>query len=666
LPNALAVESDHAIRWEDFRMTQRSRTVLTLLLAVAALSSFPQTSSANENPQTALINKHIVDGWQKAGIKKASEKATDLEFMRRAFIDLIGRIPSYEEAMDFDQDKGSNKRSRLINRLLYSKDYKPKVNGKAVQLGDKKELTYSYVDEFAEHWANIWTVWLLTRTGHPVYREQIRVWLEGEFGANLQGTVSTYEELVTKLLTATGRSDSNGAVNFIVHHLGEANPADKQAAEGKFDAVPITSRITRLFLGIQTNCVQCHDHPFNKEWVQGDFWGVNAFFRQTERDRTPTGAMDRQMMAEPAKVTLGDTGDRNTNGVIFYERRDGKLMATKPNFLKDLAKAEAGEADSKPLSEKNRRAELAKFVIKHDNFSKAYINRVWGHLFGRGLNKEPSIDDFGSHNEVVHPELLTDLAKEFSNYKFDLKKLLLWICTSDVYGLSHVAMKENADPKFDPYFARMPLKSMSPEVLYDSLQTAIRSEVDSKQRKTQRDQWMGKLVRNFGDDEGNEMTFNGTVVQALLMMNGRELNDEIGASQNPRATVANSPLMKIVQKHAKSGNVSSGAVIDELFMATLTRHPTSAELSKINSLMNKGAIIAGESAKPSGSASKPEPAKPDPKADPKAKPKGKQPATPTAVPSGPRGVPASGPNDPTFYQDLFWALINTNEFILNH
>ena len=75
----------------------------------------------------------------------------------------------------------------------------------------------------------------------------------------------------------------------------------------------------------------------------------------------------------------------------------------------------------------------------------ALVNRVWGHLFGRGLQKDPSIDDFGSHNEIVHRELMDRLAGDFAKYNYNTKALLEWICTSDVYGLSHVATKEYAD-----------------------------------------------------------------------------------------------------------------------------------------------------------------------------------------------------------------------------
>src|SRR5262249_34128761 len=122
---------------------------------------------------------------------------------------------------------------------------------------------------------------------------------------------------------------------------------------------------------------------------------------------------------------------------------------------------------------------------------------------------------------------------EFKKYNYDPKKLLEWICNSDAYNLSHVARKEYTDQKYDPYFARMPLKAMSPEVMFDSLATATRAETrkDKAAYDALKTAWGQKLTQNFGDDEGNEVSFNGTVVQALLMMNGRELNGEIGSAR---------------------------------------------------------------------------------------------------------------------------------------
>ncbi len=618
------------------------------LLTVTARAADPVSS------QTAFINEQIAAKWKEAEIKRPAAKATDDEFLRRAFLDLIGRIATPEEVLDFEQDSSPNKRAKLVRRLLYETKYEPRVNGQKVpRPGGKKGeyLTFNYADEYAEHWANLWTVWLMSRTVDARYRDQMHLWLQKAFRENM-----SYRDMVTQLLTAAGKSNENGAVNFIAHHLGEANPPGKRAEFGPYDAVPITSRVTRLFLGLRTQCCQCHDHPFNKEWVQADFWGVNAFFRQTARAGTPTTRLqnNRPQMGL-AVLELSDSDAINPTAVVFYERRDGKLMAAKPNFLKDYAQAERGESPNKTLDAmpgKTRRQALAEYVVTHDNFAKAYVNRIWGHLFGRGLNKEASFDDFGSHNEVVHPELLDKLAAEFAKYNYDPKALLEWVCTSEPYQLSHVAPKEYADPKYDPYFARMPLKALSPEVLFESLMTATRANQagGGERRKPLREQWMAKLVRNFGDDEGNEATFNGTIIQALMMMNGRELNEAIGPQ-------GSDVVRRIVEKHSRGGATNAEAVIDELFLTALNRHPTTEERAKLRLIQQKGAIVKAE----------PPPKEPPPARPPAKGQPGKGPRKPPPAPPAPAGVvlPTTA-NDVGFYQDVFWALLNTNEFMLNH
>jgi hypothetical protein len=383
--------------------------------------------------------------------------------------------------------------------------------------------------------------------------------------------------------------------------------------------------------------------------VQADFWGVNAFFRQTRRSATPTprnmGNNNNRMVLQD-KIELTDDAAVNAKGVIQYEKRDGTTAAVRPLFLKDYTVAMDGGKSTKRLpaagETKSRRQVLGDYLVGHDNFAKAYANRVWGHLFGRGLNKEPGVDDFGSNNEVVHPELLDRLAADLVKYGYDTKQLLEAVCTSDVYQLSHVANKEYADPKFDAFFARMPLKAMSPEVLYDSLSQAMKTEsaaVDKKARQAKRDAWMSKLVANFGDDEGNELTFNGTVVQALMMMNGKEFNEELTRKGNV--------VEAIMRKHGKSGVVSTTAVLDELFLIALNRHATQGEIAALKDIQN-GTIAAAREGKPED--------KPDDKT---------KPVKPTPKPTG-TVVYGTGVNDQRFYQDVFWALLNTTEFMLNH
>ena len=375
--------------------------------------------------------------------------------------------------------------------------------------------------------------------------------------------------------------------------------------EGKYDSVPITSRVTKLFLGIQSQCVQCHDHPFHKEYVQSDFWGVNAFFRQTERSGTTNPRNLPGGITPPHSRTLRRRSTGTSPGMVLYERRDGQRKASYPAMIRDLTQFERGDATSKRLvsgsvpenlSGKSRRQVLAQWVTEHDNFARAFVNRMWGHLFGRGLQEEPTVDDFNSNNKLVHAELLDYLAEEFKKYNYDPKKVLEWICTSDAYSLSHVANKQYVDQEFDPYFARMPLKAMSPEVLFDSLAIATRAEArkNPEQYRALKTSWGQKLTQNFGDDEGNEVSFNGTVVQALLMMNGSEINGEIGGGGIRRNKGPNGLVAEIVAKHRGGPK----AIYDELFLMTVSRRAMPEEAAKLNDVRNGTTIQLGAPRQP--------------------------------------------------------------------
>jgi uncharacterized protein DUF1553/uncharacterized protein DUF1549 len=657
------------------RLTLAAALAAGLLWAATGFAP-AQDAKPGVSPQTEKINDFMAKGWESKGITKPAVRAKDDEFMRRVFIDLIGRIPTPEEIIDFENDRAANKRARLVSRLLYETSYIPKDAGgrpltdipglkfaKTTEKGpsgkDRERRGINYNDAYAENFADLWTTWMLTRSNtHPIYREQFHIWLTQQFAKPSPNAQTEYPEgkpwnrIVYDLVSATGKSNSNGSVVFVIRHLGdpivtEPGQRTNYGEEGKFDAVPITSRVTKLFLGIQSQCVQCHDHPFHKEYIQSDFWGVNAFFRQTDRSGT-TNPRNLAVGITPPPLSLSDMDRWNEKGMVLYERRDGQRRASFPVMLRDLAQFERGDTSSKRLvsgsipenlTGRSRREVLAQWIIEHDNFGRAFVNRMWGHLFGRGLHEEPAVDDFNSNNKLVHAELLDYLAEEFRKYNYDPKKLLEWICTSDAYNLSHVASPKYADHEFDPYFARMPLKAMSPEVLFDSLAIATRAEArkNPEQYRALKNSWGQKLTQNFGDDEGNEVSFNGTVVQALLMMNGREINGEIGGggirSKGPNGLVA-----EIVAKHGGR----PARIYDELFLMTLSRHPTSTEIATLNGVRDGTTIKLGVPAPPT------------------SPPKGSRPPKGTDI-----RVPAAT-NDVEFYQDVFWALLNSNEFMLNH
>jgi hypothetical protein len=570
-PKAAAKEAKHQeeVKWP---------TPLTLVIAPRSEKEDPaELSQVNEMIKT--INTRCEEKWKENKVVP-SRYADDFEYIRRVMLDVIGRIAKPEEIREYLSWPKEKRRSMLVNRLLY---------------GDLSE-------EYARHWANIWCNWLLTRSGsfgRGPYHEEMTVWLEDQFAQNKK-----FHEIVKDLLTARGENTTNGAVNFILAHVGENVPPARRTEEGQFEMVPITSRITRLFLGTQVQCSQCHDHPFYSNIKQEHFWGVNAFLRQVERVGQPPMPGTRMMTYN--KLELKDNPNAASDAIVFFEKRNGVILTAKPEFL-PVGEAKHGAAMPPGTTGVARREALANFLIDHEMFPKAIVNRMWAVFFGRGFVNPP--DDFNDQNQPSNPELLNELADRFKHYDYDLKKLIRWICGSNPYSLSYVANKTNDKQEHEALFSRMIMKSMSPEQLFESLMVASKAEAaESKDgKKALKEQWLGNLISNFGDDEGNEVNFNGTVVQALLMMNGKDINDAISRKEKGAVAIA-------------IRNRSEKAAIEELYLTALNRPPTAREAKTILDQFRLRPQFAAKDYQ-----------------NPNAR-----------------------------YEDLFWALLNSNEFLLNH
>jgi hypothetical protein len=521
--------------------------------------------AASASNPSRRIDEELAKSWQAHGLKP-SRLATDEEFIRRATLDIIGRIATPEEIRRFQNDPALVRRARLIERLLAS-------------------------GEYAKNWAVMWTNWLMTRTGPAAYHDELRKWLESE----LERTDSSHERMVSKLLTARGRTDHNGAVNYLLANLGEPLGRPKSAGHEQYNMVPATARTVQLFLGVRLQCTQCHDDLLHEEWKQEQYWGMNAFLRQVER-RGPPLINRRPMMAAP-EVELLDNADFNREELVRYEKRNGTALSIGPTYLDGSRPATAGAF---------LRDELARLIVQDDRFARAYVNRVWAHFFGRGLNAPAAPDDLCESMPVNYPGLLDELAGDFRQSGTNPRSLVRWICNSQAYHLSSAANACNARSDAEPYFCRMSLKVLSPEQLFESLMVVTQlgeTETDVKRAKL-RDAWMRNLIVNFGDDEGNEATFNGTVVQALLLMNGQQLN----------ATLANTREGPLIEALSRRG-ASVRSVMEELFIRILNRRPTAIEYRDIPVKMSLHAV------------------------------------EPTVL------AP---------WQDLAWALVNSNEFMLNH
>ncbi len=569
--------------------------VATLLRPARAADSITKVASTSPSPprvgkkvsdfgiaEVALINAAIQKGWSDHGLAP-SKAASDGEWCRRVFLDLIGRVPNVAELNAYLANHKRDKRQQVVDQLL----------------GDK------YTEEYTRNWTTIWTNILIGRTGGTekkslVNREGMQKYLSEACKYN-----KPYDEMAKELITATGScrqgdDDFNGAANFL---------ADKMAENG----VQATAKTSQIFLGMAVQCTQCHNHPFN-EYKQNQFWEMNAFFRQTRVEQLDDsdGGKKKRVGRVVNRDFKGEGGNPD-KAEIYYELRNGKLKVAYPVFVDGTSLAsiyaKKGEdfGDHGELSDINRREELTKLILASRDFDRAIANRIWAHFLGYGFTKP--IDDIGPHNPPSHPELLDQLGKSIRNAGFDLKKLMRWIVLSEPYSLSSqiTARNQDDDPSLGakPMFSRFYLRQMEAEQLYESLlvATAADNTVSKDRGEEMKDRWLRQFSQAFGTDENDESTtFNGSIPQALTLMNGELIRRATGNQPGSMlAKVAGDPKMDNAQK------------IRYLYLAGLSRLPTKKELNIGNELL---------------------------------------------VARGGKVGPA--------LQDIWWAVLNTNEFILIH
>jgi hypothetical protein len=524
-------------------------------IAVKLPSEVYSTGYEGESSELlAFINAQVRQGWVDNGIAPSSP-ADDGEWVRRVHLDLVGHIPDLEMVQKFLADKDHAKRAKLIDKLLEDPGY-------------------------ARNLTTIWTNNLIGRsTPRDIDRPALQKFLRESFGRN-----RGWNEIVYDLLSAEGNSNENGATNFLLAHLNDG-------------AVPATAISARLFLGMQVQCTQCHNHPFTPDFKQNMFWEFNSFFKQARREQVrkyneKTGRMDVDHLVLTS---------RDFAGPVYFERRNGLMEVAYPKF---------NGIEVNPDGTTNRRVEFAKLVTQGDQtqLASAMANRMWGHFFGHGFTSP--VDDMRPDVAMSHPALLERLSVEFAKSNYDLKQLIRWIANSEAYNLTsrfNGKANEKDNPSFGemPLFSHMYLKSMTAEQLYDSLIIATNAHKSGSgnwdKAEAKRQQWMQQFVQTFGTDENDESSsFDGTIPQALMMMNGELIHDALSGAKG-------SVLADVM--HEK-GNPAEK--IKQLYLATLSRAPTSREIHTANRVM--------KSAK----------------------------------------TPAEA------YQDLFWALLNSNEFILNH
>jgi len=565
----------------------KSQVTGTLLgaLALAGMWGLAKPRAAAETPSTdalqaevrsfslridELINKRL----REAGVVPAA-LADDAHFFRRVSLDLTGRIPDLLDIRDFidPTNDDPNKRWNWVERMFKEEGY-------------------------ANHFANVWRATLVPSSNDNFQARALLPAFEEWFRGHLKNNTG-YDKIVREILTNQpffGGFQPNG----MAMNGGGSPSAFYFANENKPEN--LAGSTARLFLGVKLECAQCHAHPFAK-WTRNQFWEYAAFFG---------GIQPNQGRIQPGKAANNSNAGRQIT-------IPGVNKVVKSKFL--------GGQEPAWKNGDNSRKILADWVTANDNpyFAKAAVDTLWQYFFGVSL-MEPIIEP-NDDNPITHPELLDELSRQFIAHQYDLKFLIRSIIHTQAYQRSsEPAGKGTPDDVL--LFARMPVRGMSPEQIFDSVAVAtdykqppinqnMRQQFFFNGPQTPRDEFLGKFT---SADKRNER--ETSILQALLMMNGNFLAKrtklDLKLSSDKTAALSELDRQNInVSLHtlALAQDKSLAKRLESLYLLVLSRPPRADELERMS-----------------------------------------------------RYVQGGGPtHDPRLaFADVYWALLNSGEFMLNH
>jgi hypothetical protein len=485
-------------------------------------------------PGTSFIDQHIFAKLKKLRIQP-SELSSDEVFVRRAYLDLLGHIPSGEIARAFVEDPAADKRAKLIDSLLER-------------------------EEFADFWALKWADLMkiderhLDKKGVQVFHAWIRQSIKED---------KPFDQFARELIAARGQTFENAPANW-----WRANR----------DPVTRAENTARVFLGVQLNCAQCHNHPFER-WTQDDYYSWTALFTRLDYkvgDDKRTDKNDKQEFRGDQTVLIKPVGS-------IINPRTGE--AAPPKFL--------GGPAPEVTKERDELIALADWLSHSPMFARMQANRVWFHLFGRGL-VDP-VDDFRSSNPPTHPEVLEQLAEEFSKSGYRLRHLIRTIMNSRVYQLSAVPNDTNADDEV--FHSRAIIRRLTAEQIADSLAqvTGAPLVIDGMPAGTRLAQ-VPEGRKHYRPIKNDLDRFNTTFGKPpRLIASECERSNELAMPQ--AFQLMSGPVMQDLL--TRNGNridqlLSSGKheleIVDELFWEAVTREPSTRELDRFAfRLMNTSA-----------------------------------------------------------------------------
>ncbi|HEY3969239.1 MAG TPA: DUF1549 domain-containing protein [Planctomycetaceae bacterium] len=489
---------------------------------VQAQSTGGVAERASKHPSDQLaqwIDSRFSDLWKEAGVEQQGA-VDDATYLRRAYLDLVGTIPSVAQARDFLADESSQKRSRLVERLIAE----PRSSAHLSRVFQR----------------------IMVPNGSPgiMFAPQLGNWLQQQFAARVP-----YDKLARNLITANPNAPFPGFV-------GPGQPAVRNGSAGAFyravggtpDAV--ASSMSRVFLGVRIGCAKCHNHPF-AEWRQDDFWGMAAFFASAPMTPQPNAQGD--LKAEDTKVTTIKPMDSEKVYTVRFLWADDAAQVPKDKTPRQL---------------------LADWLVSKNNpnFAATAVNRVWQQFCGQGLI--PHVDDLDQATPKQRSVVLDDLARQFVEAEFDLQWLIEGICKSRVY--QRLAATGDDPPPDSPLAIRRPLKSLSPQQVFDSLEQALMLPVGRNDAQSARHNSQGATLMQRLNEASSDAPdqFKSGIPQALAIMNGVLVSNatELDDSRTLRAVV-DAPFLE------------AGEKVETLYLAALTRKPEAHEREKMLSYL---------------------------------------------------------------------------------
>lgn len=479
--------------------------------AVATVAGSSESSRSRSEVMRDRIDELIEQRLREIGWQPAAA-CSDASFLRRASLDLTGVPPTATEVTSFLDSNSPQKRDALVAQLLGS-------------------------NESALHLAETWATWMLPEDNAVAIgprNDGLQNWLRNRFAENLR-----YDRLVSDLIVASGPAQV-GPTSFFV------------ALEGKPEK--LAAKTARVFMGVQLDCAECHDHPFD-DWKQRDFWGLAAYFSQLSTGGTEPG------------MGTGTVSDLSEGEVML----PGSDEVVPPSPL-----VRAGVSG---LNSGSRRQQLSLWLTAPENpfLARATVNRVWALLMGRGLI-EP-VDDMRSIEMASHPQILQELSDYFASTGYDLRDLINTIATTRAYSRSTTHPAGLAP---EASYAAMATKPLTERQFAKSLQSLAR------QLSNDDPSLQARFATQLGKLRGDASEAKLGIVSALVTLHGDTL-DQVSRNNSSRL------LQALTAPH-----LDDNQRVKWLYLSVLNRPPHTEEMQFYSEFASKSQSSATTTASTEG------------------------------------------------------------------